>query len=73
MLWSYAVWAWHWHDPMTSVLRIAGWRSPLGTEATAAKWAAIACHRSQLGGLEPVVPAAHLQRLLRPYEIVVPG
>lgn len=70
-LW-FPVWAWHWHDPDDSILRRA-WRVELDRAAQCAKASAVACHRSQLDGPEPVVPASHVRRCLRPFEVLVPS
>lgn len=70
-LWWFAIWAWHWHDPTTSPLTAAGVRSELTPAAMAAKRRAIAGYGSQLSGAVPVVPAEHLPRFERPYEILV--
>ena len=70
-LW-FPVWAWHWHDPQRSALR-RGWRVDLDTPAIRAKAAAIAAHRSQVDGEEPVVPSRQVRRCLRPFEVVLPA
>lgn len=70
-LWWFAVWAPHWHDPLTSPLSARGRRSELTNEAMTRKRAAIECHRSQLSGEAAIVPAAHMPRFERPYEVLV--
>ncbi len=72
-LWWYPVWAWHWHDPATSPITTTGRRIGLAPAAMDAKRTAIACHRSQLFGVAPVVPREHLPRFGRASEVVIPG
>jgi LmbE family N-acetylglucosaminyl deacetylase len=67
----FAVWAWHWHDPRTSPLSRRGRRSELTAAAATRRNAAIAEHRSQLDGSSAVVPAEHVQRCRRPYEVLI--
>lgn len=71
-LWSFPVWAWHWHDPSRSSIR-RGVRVALDTDARRRKRAAMRCYASQLGGRSPVVPAFMLARLDREFEVIVPG
>ena len=70
-LW-FPVWAWHWHDPQHSVLA-RGLRVDLDASAAAAKAAAVGAYRSQLEGDDPVVPPRHVERCLRPFEVVIPA
>jgi LmbE family N-acetylglucosaminyl deacetylase len=72
-LWWYPVWAWHWHDPATSPIATQGRRIDLTPAAMDAKRTAISCHRSQLFGVEPVVPRGHLPRFGRSCEVVIRG
>lgn len=70
-LW-YPVWSWHWHDPQRSIIR-HGLRVDLDPQAQQAKAAAVARYTSQLAGPDPVVPASHVRRCLRPFEVVIPS
>ncbi|MFT3855166.1 MAG: PIG-L family deacetylase [Ilumatobacteraceae bacterium] len=69
-LWWFPVWAWHWHDPQSSPIA-AGRRVELPAAARRAKVAALAEYASQIGGADAVVPAAHVRRCLRPFEVLV--
>ena len=69
-LWWYPVWAWHWHDPQHSAIT-GGRRIDLAPEARRAKAAAAAEYVSQLDGPAAVVPATHLRRCLRPFEVLI--
>jgi LmbE family N-acetylglucosaminyl deacetylase len=71
-LW-FPVWAWHWHDPQSSIIRHRGLRVDIDEAAQEAKAAAVARYASQLGGPEPVVPADHVRRCLRTFEVVIPS
>lgn len=66
----FPVWAWHCHDPSDTVL-CRGARVPLSDDVVDRKARAVACFVSQLGGPSPVVPAAMLVRLHRPFEVLV--
>ena len=70
-VWQFPVWAWHAHDPSSSSLR-RGRRFDLDAVARRSKQQAIACYRSQTGGIEPIVPPRMLTRLDRPFELFVP-
>lgn len=69
-LWWYPVWAWHWHDPEASLIA-AGRRVELTPAARRAKAAALAEYTSQVGGAGAVVPARHVRRCTRPFEVLV--
>ena len=69
-LWSYPVWAWHWHDPQRSPIA-GGRRVDLAPCARHAKAAAAAAYASQLDGPSAVVPATHVARCLRPFEVLI--
>ncbi len=66
----YPVWAWHCHDPEHSVIA-QGERLSFPDKVLARKRHAVACYVSQTSGHDPVVPAAMLVRLLRPFEVLV--
>ncbi len=70
-MWSFPVWAWHWHEPQRSSLR-RGVRVQLDNVARRRKQAAMRCYTSQLRGPSPVVPAFMLPRLDREFEVLVP-
>jgi LmbE family N-acetylglucosaminyl deacetylase len=73
------VWTWHWAepgDPRVPWARMV--RVDLDPAALAAKRSAVAAYRSQVEPdpalqLGAVLPAGHLARLLRPFEIYLPG
>jgi LmbE family N-acetylglucosaminyl deacetylase len=68
----YLVWAWHWADPDG---RDLPWhkavRVDLGPGLTRRKRQAVRCFTTQLTGPDPVLPAAVIERLTRPYEVLV--
>jgi len=66
----FAVWAWHCHDPRRSILG-AGERLDLDVAAQRKKSLAVECYRSQLDGVDPVVPDWMLVRLCRRFEVLV--
>jgi len=66
----FAVWAWHCHDPRRSIIG-AGERLDLDVAAQRKKSLAVECFRSQLDGVDPVVPHWMLVRLCRPFEVLV--
>lgn len=73
----YPIWMWHWASPADGRIpwRRAA-RIDLDARATAAKNAAIACHRSQILPLgphaadAPILPSEELAHFRRPYEVV---
>ncbi len=68
----YLVWAWHWAAPDG---RDLPWdkaaRVVLGPDLTRRKRRAVRCFASQLTGPDPVLPAAVIERLTRPYEVLL--
>jgi LmbE family N-acetylglucosaminyl deacetylase len=68
----YLVWAWHWASPDGADLpwdRSA--RVELGPALTRRKRQAVRCFATQLTGADPILPAAIIERLTRPYEVLL--
>ncbi len=69
---SYLVWAWHWASPRNSGLP---WdravRVELGPALARQKRRAVRCFSSQLTGADPVLPPAVIERLTRPFEVLL--
>jgi hypothetical protein len=69
---SYLVWAWHWaspdgHDvPWHRAVRVE-----LGPDLTRRKGRAVRCFTSQLTGPDPVLAPTAVERLTRPYEVLL--
>lgn len=72
-VWSFPIWAWHWHEPATTSLLDSAERVALPPEVLARKQRAAACYRSQLtDDLGPPIVPPHVQaRLLRTSEVLV--
>jgi LmbE family N-acetylglucosaminyl deacetylase len=68
----YLVWAWHWASPDGADLP---WhrsvRVELGPDRTRRKRQAVRCFTTQLTGPDPVLPPAVIERLTRPYEVLL--
>ena len=69
----YPIWAWHWHEPTSSVIRSNGRRIALSAAAATAKAAALECYGSQTGGDAPILPEHFRGRFGGTFEIVVPA
>lgn len=69
---AYLVWTWHWAGPDSDDIP---WeravRVELGDALAAAKRRAVGCFRSQLTGAAPILPSFVLERLTRPYEVLL--
>jgi LmbE family N-acetylglucosaminyl deacetylase len=67
---SYLVWAWHWawpaDLPWTDAVRV-----DLGPELARRKQLAVRCFASQLDGPDPVLPTPVVERLTRPFEVLL--
>ena len=67
---EYPIWAWHWATPeLLAGDTVIG--VPLSPSARRAKAAAIACHESQHGGDDPILPAAVQAHFRRAEEFFV--
>jgi LmbE family N-acetylglucosaminyl deacetylase len=64
------IWAWHCHQPLHSPIG-AGHRLDLGPDARRRKHEAVRRFASQIDAPDPVVPPFMLERLLRPFEVLV--
>jgi LmbE family N-acetylglucosaminyl deacetylase len=68
----YLVWAWHWAAPdgldlpWDKALRVE-----LGPDLTGRKQAAVRCFATQLTGPDPILPSTVIERLTRPYEVLL--
>ncbi len=67
---SYLVWAWHWASP-ADVPWPDAVRVDLGPELTRRKQLAVRCFTSQLEGPDPVLTPAVVERLTRPFEVLL--
>lgn len=67
----FPIWAWHWHDPETTVIATGGRREDLSPVDVAAKAAALSCFHSQTSEVDPVLPEHFLRRLVDPHEVIV--
>jgi LmbE family N-acetylglucosaminyl deacetylase len=68
----YLVWAWHWASPDSRGLPWGNAvRVELGPRLTRRKRSAVGCFTTQLAGPDPILPAPVLERLTRPYEILL--
>ncbi len=70
-LFYYLVWAWHWASPELDLPWDKAARLDLDPELTRKKRAAVGCFTTQLTGPDPILPPAALERLTRPYEILL--
>ncbi len=70
-LFSYLVWAWHWADPQSDIPWERSMRVDLGTQVASRKRGAVRCFTTQLCGSDPILSAATLERLLRPFEVLI--
>lgn len=68
----FPIWAWHWHDPLTSVIGRRGRLVHLSEIALDARSAAFAAFESQTSGGAPVLPAHFTSRFDRRFEVLVP-
>ncbi len=66
---EYPIWAWHWAVP--SELPDGVVRVPISPSAQQHRAAAVACHRSQLTGADPVVGPDVLRHFERDHEVFV--
>jgi LmbE family N-acetylglucosaminyl deacetylase len=70
-LFSYLVWAWHWADPWSDIPWERSVRVDLGTQVASRKRRAARCFTTQLCGSNPILSTATLERLLRPFEVLI--
>lgn len=68
---AYLVWTWHWASPDGGLPWDRAFRVDLGVELAARKRAAVSCFSSQVGGPQPILPAAALERLTRSFEVLL--
>lgn len=70
-VWLYPIWAWHWHDPLSSVIAARGKRSAMTATAAAAKAIALERYESQISGDDPILPTHFRNRFDGPFEVLV--
>ncbi len=71
MLFSYLVWAWHWASPCSGLPWHRARRVELGPQLTRRKRRAVRCFATQLSGPDPILPPPVLDRLTRPFEVLL--
>ncbi len=67
----YLVWAWHWASPRSDLPWTKAVRVELGLQLTDRKRPVVQCFTTQLAGPDPILPGTALQRLTRPYEVLL--
>ena len=67
---AYLIWAWHWARPDQLPWHRAV-RVDLGADLTRRKREAVRCFSTQVGGPSPILAPAVVERLTRPFEILL--
>ena len=70
LLW-YLVWAWHWADPDADIPWSNCVRVDLGPVVAHRKAVAVRCFTTQVAGSKPILSPPVLERLTRPYEVLI--
>ena len=70
LLW-YLVWAWHWANPDADIPWSNTVRVDFGPVLASRKRRAVRYFTTQVTGSKPILPPAVLQRLVRPYEVLI--